>query len=139
MCNPFECFFFSSDRERGLILPPCYESTIYIPWNPLIGRYNYTCPDYAFRSLQSCLIWRMAIDWKLQHHIEKYDRPRDLAYANFQENCRLFACYMLTKQDMPILESHISKRLLKPAESIGISKSEQLLEHFSRRRTSLMY
>ena len=127
MCNPFECFF-SSGRERGLVLPPPYRTNI--PWDPLTGRYDYTLPDYAVRSLQRCLIWRMAIDWKLQRYIEKYDRPQGPAYANFERNCGLFGCYVLGKRSSDVLEDHLSRTLFGPAESIGIPKSKQSREHF---------
>jgi len=127
MCNPFECFF-SSGRERGLVLPPPYRTNI--PWDPLTGRYDYTLPDYAVRSLQRCLIWRMAIDWKLQRYIEKYDRPQGPAYANFERNCGLFGCYVLGKRSSNVLEGHLSKTIFGPGESIGIPRSKQLLKHF---------
>jgi len=87
-------------------------------------------PDYAVRSFQRCLIWRMAIDWKLQHHIERDDRPHDLEYPNFERNCRLFGCYTLGMRSSDVLEDHLSRTLFGPAESIGIPKSKQSREHF---------
>lgn len=81
----------------------------------------------------------MAVDWKLQHHIMKYDRPQRVAWSTFEEDCRLLSSYMLDKQTTQRLatqelEDRLSICFSKPAASIGISKSKQFLEHLSSNR-----
>jgi hypothetical protein len=84
-------------------------------------------------------MWRMAVDWKLQHHIMKYDRPQRVAWSTFEEDCRLLSSYMLGKRTTQKLatqelEQRLSICFFKPADSIGISKSKQFLEHLSSHR-----
>jgi hypothetical protein len=124
--------FFFTHRESGLVLPPSYwHSGTKEIIDPVTFKFISTCPDYDVRSLQRCLLWRMAIDWKLQHHISKYDRPSDVQYSNFEGNCKLFGSSLCTRNDRVGTQDYLSKRLFEPAGSIGISRSKQALNHFS--------
>jgi hypothetical protein len=124
--------FFSTDRESGLILPPSYwHSGTKEIIDPDTFKFISTCPDYDVRTLQRCLLWRMAFDWKLQHHISKYDRPSDVQYSNFEGNCRIFGSSLGNRNYKVGTQDYLSKRLFEPAGSIGISRSKQALDHFS--------
>jgi hypothetical protein len=130
MRNPSRCLFFT-DRESGLVLPPSYwDSRSKGAIDPVTFKFNHTCPDYDVRTLQQCLIWRMAIDWKLQHHISKYDRPSNMQYSTFEGNCRIFG-YHLCDRNNNRREDYLSEKVFEPAGSIGISRSKQASDHFS--------
>ena len=136
MCNPFKCLFSQSpakvvhvDREHVThILPPPYEQDQQP--EPGINFAQCTLPEHKAITLKRCLIWRMAIDWELQHHVLELERPGDVEYSTFEQYCHSFGC-LLTRYPFQIddpVEDLLSKHIFEPGDRIGIDKSKQFLK-----------
>lgn len=117
MRNPFR-YFSSTDREQGSIFPPLYRVC-----KPTELDQANADTEYKVRFLRRCLIWRMAIDWKLEHHILEYDRPLDWEYSGFETDCRFFG-HSLCTPNSSTPEDYLSENVFEPGGSIGITKSK---------------
>lgn len=111
-------------KDVTTILPPPYEEypqsegAVSLPSSVRIS-----CPVLA---LKRCLIWRMAIDWGLQHHISKSERPSNREYSTFEGNCGVFGA-LLGKRclDPQETEKHLWTYIFEPADRMGLEKSKQ--------------
>ncbi|KAG9589091.1 hypothetical protein KCU77_g9962, partial [Aureobasidium melanogenum] len=114
------------------ILPPPYEPPPYEDYPQAEG--PVTLPssirlNYPVFALKRCLIWRIAIDWGLQRHVPKLERPGDIEYSTFEANCGIFGATLGERYvDLRRAEKHLWTWVFEPANRMGLEKN--LLEFF---------
>lgn len=135
MRNPIRSWFCATrstdkaavdNRDATDDLPPPYE--IHPQAESSLNLPNYTLPSYHVLSLKRCLIWQMAIDWKLQRHVSKLEKPSDFEYRAFEKICEVFGSVLGNRcqspQDLLVAEKRLEAYMFEPGERIGIERSK---------------
>lgn len=130
MCNPFKSLFPNKPPDTRLDIiregddaqPPRYME------RPRL--YPSTCLRHETKtvlSLKRCLIWRMAVDWDLERHVPKAERPNVKEYSSFEECCKSF-CEVLgdhyqSQQQLKDVKNHLMTTVFIPGNHLGIGSS----------------
>lgn len=86
------------------------------------------------QAIKHCLIWRMAIDWHLERHVPRAQRPAGDEYSSFGRCCanygRLLGNHYKANK-LKLMETHLNQFVFVPGEKLGIGVSKLFLD-FSR-------
>lgn len=135
MRNPIRSWFCATNPtdkvavdNRGATddLPPPYERDPQA--EPNVNLPNYTLPSYHVLALKRCLIWQMAIAWKLQRHVSKLESPSDSEYRAFKNTCKVFGSVLGNRHQSPhdllVAEERLRTHVFEPGSRIGIERSK---------------
>ncbi|KAH0364968.1 hypothetical protein KCU65_g6402, partial [Aureobasidium melanogenum] len=117
----------TKEKDTTDILPPPYEE--YPQAEGAVILPSSVPLNYPVFALKRCLIWRMAIDWGLQRHVPKLERPSDIEYSTFEKKCTIFGATLGDRWvDLQRAERYLWTWVFEPASRMGVEKSKQKLK-----------
>lgn len=132
MCNPFKFVYrMASNCNASFKLIQVLDTSL-PPYAQRPQLQPSTDSSYEnILALKRCLIWRMAIDWELKHHVSKTERPSDDEYSRFRRCCEDYMKVLghhYHSQELIDKKDHLMRFVFTPGDCLGIGCSKSLLE-----------
>lgn len=79
------------------------------------------------QAIKHCLTWRMAVDWNLEQHVPRAQRPADHEYSRFERCCANYGRLLgnhYKSNTLHIMKTHLDQFVFIPGEKLGIGVSK---------------
>lgn len=79
------------------------------------------------QAIKHCLIWRIAIDWHLERHVPRAQRPADLEYSRFERRCADYGRVLGNHHkanNLHTIKTYLDQFVFNPGEKLGIGVSK---------------